>query len=170
MDELAWERRDGESTVAFTAFTIFRDLGPSRSLLKAYNAHRKAKEKRSVHRASGQWNQWAVYHKWRDRAEAYDAHLEREARKDREREHSERMQQHRDRQRELAIQTIDASIELLKKASEKLAKLSAKDIPPQSLPQFFRAAAAVAQAGTNSEAQALAIDQLLGVLSGDNQS
>jgi hypothetical protein len=70
----------GESSRAFRAFVIYRDLGPLRSIdaVAANNAVApvatdKAKRKR---RASGVYNRWSSKHHWVERAAAYDMHLE----------------------------------------------------------------------------------------------
>lgn len=65
-----WERQDGETSAAFRAFLKFRDLGPDRSVLAAYN-----QEGRRAKRAPGQWNKWASLHRWKQRAASYDDHL-----------------------------------------------------------------------------------------------
>lgn len=65
-----WERQDDETSIAYAAFLRFRDLGPGRSVLAAYNqnSHR-------ARRAPGQWNKWASQHRWKQRAAAWDNHL-----------------------------------------------------------------------------------------------
>jgi hypothetical protein len=65
------ERRRDESPKAFAAFTIYRDLGESRSLDAAWRAHRKRKRGS----APGHWNKWSSRYAWPDRAARYDEHL-----------------------------------------------------------------------------------------------
>lgn len=65
-----WTRFDGESSQAFNAFTIYRDMGPHRSynkVLKELGA--KASYIRQIQR-------WARTYKWKFRADSYDDHLD----------------------------------------------------------------------------------------------
>lgn len=56
----AWERLDGESARAYAAFRAFRDYGPARSLGALPGAARSLRD-------------WSRRHRWRERAEAWDA-------------------------------------------------------------------------------------------------
>ena len=68
---LAWERQKGESSRAFEAFGIYRDMGPGRSTQKV--AGKLAKSWTIIRRWATQWN-WVV------RATQYDDHLDAEFR------------------------------------------------------------------------------------------
>lgn len=70
-----WERRNGESARAYVAFCAYRDLGPSRSLSAAYGQH-KGIEKAAV-TVPGAWTRWSVKFRWVERAEAWDADVEK---------------------------------------------------------------------------------------------
>ena len=72
----AWERQPGESGPAFAAFVVYRDLGPYRSLDKAYKT-----QKPDADKFSGQWSLWSAEHKWLERALAYDSYCDAERRK-----------------------------------------------------------------------------------------
>jgi len=69
-----WDRKTGEPMLWYSRFTLFRELGPERSLLGAYRAWRvqRGAEGGKIMTVSGPWernaNKWA----WRDRAEAWD--------------------------------------------------------------------------------------------------
>jgi hypothetical protein len=70
-----WDRQPGEPALWYNRFdTLYRPLGPERSLLAAYNTWRvqKGKERRSggIGRA---WTRNAQRWNWRERAEAWDA-------------------------------------------------------------------------------------------------
>lgn len=158
MADQPFDRLPGESARAYAAFCAYRDLGPLRSIAKALAAAQRPASQRRY------WEHWSAVHQWVRRAEAYDAHLERLARKERETEHLNELEAFRNRQRRLAVASLENSIELLKKAGARLKDLDPKKIPVKSLPQFFRAAAAVATAATDSEAQALAVAELLALL------
>jgi hypothetical protein len=78
---LQHDRQRGESIRAFRAYTIYRDLGPGRSLARAYDAYRGA----APHgQRPGQWSLWSVKHRWVKRAGAFDVHVDEAKRKQRE--------------------------------------------------------------------------------------
>ncbi|MHB8643888.1 MAG: hypothetical protein ACYDA3_13490 [Gaiellaceae bacterium] len=73
-----WERRTGESARAFSYFLAFRDLAPRARTAKNTAA--------VLGLSTNTVNDHMQRHRWRERAEAYDAYLERVAREARERE------------------------------------------------------------------------------------
>jgi len=89
MNSQPWDQVSGESGPAYVAFKVFRDLGPERSLRKAYciiapqraiRAQRPTKELKDDTRSGrisvpSQWRNWSRDHKWQERAKAYDKHL-----------------------------------------------------------------------------------------------
>lgn len=64
----AWDKRESESDEAYVRFLVYRNLGPARSIDKAYAATNRSKAKR----ASGQWNEDSITHEWTKRAVAWD--------------------------------------------------------------------------------------------------
>ena len=67
------ERQPGEGLKAWAAFTIYRDLpNRERSIDEAW---RKAK-KRKRGAAPGRWQLWSRAHRWVERVQAYEAHLD----------------------------------------------------------------------------------------------
>lgn len=74
-----WERMEREPPVAFRAFQIFRDIGPSRTVRKAFYKYKGIPED-SDQRVTGRWCEWAVAYTWRERAQLWDDHLDRIAR------------------------------------------------------------------------------------------
>lgn len=68
-----WERQPNESARAYSAFCTYRNLGPKRSVLRAWRL-RTGCEKAAV---PGNWNYWRAEHDWKKRAETYDAEMER---------------------------------------------------------------------------------------------
>jgi hypothetical protein len=89
MNSHPWDQVSGESGPAYVAFGVFRDLGPERSLRKAYSvlspqralrAQRATKELKDNTRSGrisvpSQWKNWSRDHKWQERAKAFDKHL-----------------------------------------------------------------------------------------------
>lgn len=85
MDEqvVAWERQRGETAKQFHAFCHHRDLGSDRSVVKAWIDH----QTRCLHvqpaprrRSPKRWEVWCARWGWPQRAELYDADLERQVR------------------------------------------------------------------------------------------
>jgi hypothetical protein len=70
-----WERLENEPERAYRAFESYRSL-PSgeRTLIEAYRQH---VGKRSAAKPSDTWSRWSCEFAWRERAAAYDAHIDR---------------------------------------------------------------------------------------------
>jgi hypothetical protein len=169
-DRKPWEREPGEPKQAFAAFVVYRSMLPEmRSVNAAYRAAKNVVDDPSK-RAPGRWRLWSTEHSWESRADAHDAHLELIARKAAEKEHREHLREHLDRQRKVSAGLVSASLLALLKSQKRLESLKEADITPQMLPSLLRAAAALAEAGTNAEAKSLAVDQLLGVLNAPTSS
>jgi hypothetical protein len=81
-DRQPWERAPGESAPAHHALQHYLDLGPSRSVDKAFRAHLSVCLHRQPGggRAAGRWQRWSREHAWVDRATAHDADLARQHR------------------------------------------------------------------------------------------
>lgn len=68
MKRMSYERQDEETKKAFEAFTIYRDLGPERSIRKV--SERLRKSEALLYR-------WSAQYEWVDRAKDYDAEMDR---------------------------------------------------------------------------------------------
>ncbi|CAB4130595.1 hypothetical protein UFOVP130_18 [uncultured Caudovirales phage] len=68
-----WEKSKSESTKAYAAFCAYRDLGPGRSIEKAF-AVLKPDKKRNGRPA--EWYGWSVKFEWVKRVEAWDEFAE----------------------------------------------------------------------------------------------
>lgn len=64
-DRQPWERQEGESEEAFRGFTAYRDQPVPRSLARVSGARMNVQV------------EWCAIWKWRERAAAWDAHLDR---------------------------------------------------------------------------------------------
>lgn len=166
-----WDRQENESGKAYAAFCVYRDMGKGRSVHIAYWTTKGRLrddparfENGKIKPAIKRWQIWMDAYTWLVRASQYDLYLELMTRREREAKHLGDLFQFRERQRSLAAATTEAAVELLKKANKRLRDLEPSDIPPGALPAFFRAAAAVAEASAGSEAQALAVDELMRLL------
>lgn len=77
------ERLEGESAHAYQAFCNYRDLGPDRSLDRAWQRFCAAKDPSKDHSAKrrpGFWADWSVKYHWMKRAEVHDYDLDEEKR------------------------------------------------------------------------------------------
>ncbi len=128
-------------------------MGPSRTMAAAYGRTEKP--------APGRWREWYKLWTWRARAEAWDGMIEARARGAVEIEHQQRLVEHLERQRRIATANLSLAESMIAAAARRLATVNVDEIDVKHLPAFIRAAAAVADAGTNAEAQALAVDRLV---------
>ena len=69
-----WEQQRTEVPAAYIAFKVYRDMGPRRSVEKAYQ---NSQSDRAGKRAPGSWGKWFKHNKWAARAAAWDAHNEK---------------------------------------------------------------------------------------------
>jgi DNA-directed RNA polymerase beta subunit len=67
----SWERLPKETSRAYRAFCIFRNLGPDRSQDKAYALDCAQRGKKTT-KAPGTWSNWSIKHNWVERAQDYD--------------------------------------------------------------------------------------------------
>jgi len=81
LERRPWDRQPGDTDAAWRAFQSYRDLGPDRTLDRAYQ-HRYGHERAS---AAGHFREWARHNAWVDRTRAYDAFIEQQARAEQER-------------------------------------------------------------------------------------
>lgn len=85
-----WDRKEGESAQAFTAFRTYLEMGQERSIRAAYCAH---SGKKDASQASGRWKKWAKQFDWEWRARDYDLHMERVKQQAAEKEAAEKERQ-----------------------------------------------------------------------------
>jgi len=71
----SWERLDGETSAAFSAFCIYRDLGADRNIRKAVESVEKDEAVRA--KRYKVWRNWSTAFRWRERAADYDKYLEK---------------------------------------------------------------------------------------------
>ncbi len=80
-----WERQEKEGTRAFAAFTLYRDMGPQRSVRKV------AQE---LDKSDTLIGRWSARHKWVERAAAWDAEQDRIHREEAQRAAREMAERH----------------------------------------------------------------------------
>jgi hypothetical protein len=121
-----WEQQPGESARAFGAFCAYRDLGPRRSLRAAaaafYGRASTARER--------QLDKWSHAFRWVERANAWDRHLDAEARRIQE-----------EVRREMAERHVKEARALQAKAVERLRSLRPEELGPADLLRYLVEAA-----------------------------
>ena len=70
----SWERLTGETSAAFAAFCVFRDLGFERTIRLAVENYEKDKAKQKG--KYNVWRNWAAEYRWRERTADYDRYIE----------------------------------------------------------------------------------------------
>ena len=116
-----WEQQENETSTAFAAFVVYRDLGLGiRSTAKV--AHELSKSKQLIDRWSGKW-------KWVSRCRVYDQEMDRMIRE----RHMSELYAARDRHALLAR-------EVQEKVLERLENMSAQEIPVPMLAQMLKIA------------------------------
>jgi hypothetical protein len=71
----SWEKLSGESSLAFSAFCSFRDLGAERNIRKAVeNTEQDVGKRWKRYRV---WLNWSTQYRWKERAADYDKYIER---------------------------------------------------------------------------------------------
>ena len=71
----SWEKLDGETSLAFSAFCVFRDLGAERNIRKAVETAEKDKSKWD--KRYRVWRNWSAQYRWLERAAGYDRNVEK---------------------------------------------------------------------------------------------
>jgi hypothetical protein len=132
-----WEQLPGESSKAYAAFAIYRDLGPRRSLEEASRLyHNKTPESATPtaggrrREASGQIRRWAGRWDWVARARAWDQELERIKR-----------HQQVEAVAEMAERHAKEALMLQNKAVERLRLLRPEELVPRDTLSFLIEAA-----------------------------
>jgi hypothetical protein len=150
-----------ETSKAFAAFTIYRDLGPGRSIDAGYN---KATSK--VGRANKVWADWSTKYQWVERAKLYDTYIAEQRRKRLEVEHTAELEEYRKELARSSRASLQAGQRMLKMAIEKLQAMEKnKEQPPsKSLPAFVKAANDTITSAMDGWGMALTVDELMGLL------
>lgn len=140
-----WDRLPRESSEAYAAFCVFRDLGPTRTLAAAYRAYREgtqrhprgtfsddASDKSAGLQVPGSWKKTRISNNWNARAEAYDTHLLRsatEARASALAVGGEKWLQRRDEQREYEWQLRSRAAKLIDRELSRLEEADPSNPP-----------------------------------------
>jgi len=82
-----WDRQKNESSKAYAAFCVYRDLGPDRSLEKVRQTLDKPRSRKWL-------GEWCATYNWVERARAYDDYLEKKKREEKEKAILEMAERH----------------------------------------------------------------------------
>ena len=117
-----WEQQPEETARAYTAFCVFRDLGPRRTLAAAAAAY----YQRAADSLERQVDKWSSAHRWVERAAAWDRHLDAQGRAAQETARREMAERHGREARALQA-----------KALERLRALRPEELSPADVLRFF---------------------------------
>ena len=101
---LPWERQEGETTNAYEAFCVYRDLGTKRSHVKT--GEKLGKNTTTI-------SEWSVKFNWVERVEAYDDDQERKEREMLEKERLNDIKKMRERHADLAVEMLEKAARAL---------------------------------------------------------
>jgi len=98
-----WDRQAGENNRWYERFEKYRLAGITRSVLSIYNGERVQQGQRKSSTVPRTWNAASNEWKWRERAEAWDAHLQQQRR-----DEDEQMRQKSRQLRQVTIQALQS--------------------------------------------------------------
>lgn len=117
-----WEQQPEETRRAYTAFCVFRDLGPRRTLAAAAAAY----YQRTADSLERQVDKWSSAFRWVERAAAWDRHLDAEGRAAQEAARKEMAERH-----------VREARGLQAKALERLRALRPEELSPADVLRYF---------------------------------
>lgn len=119
-----WDQpTEGETPRAFSAFTVYRDLGPDRSLARAAEAFYRGRTAAKVR----QLETWSSRHRWRDRVAAYDRWLDAQLVARRREEHLAMAERHASTARSTLDLVAGQLVALVKLEEKRLAAIEEAD-------------------------------------------
>jgi hypothetical protein len=160
-DAQPWDRQPNENSRSFTGFCVYRDIAPAIRSAAAV-AEKTGEPPDTVRR-------WRKRLKWVSRALAWDVYVDQLARADAITQHRREIEEFRTQQAAIAAVTLAIVRDGLAVAQKKIAVLDKEDLTPAVLNPFLRAMAAIAEASTNANAQAIGVTDLLAMIDADRQ-
>lgn len=164
MERKPWQRRDGESRVAYDAFCHYYRLPVrGRSLDAAYRAGAKQGENRDGKIAPSHWAAWSSKHEWVARAAAYDEHLAEQDRlqwEERRRRLRERDWEQADQLRQVVADALPHANQFVRRQTTTVRGNAAAGIPDREIVTLQFDITALARVLTDaSKLQRLAADE-----------
>lgn len=143
-------------------------MGIERSCDGAYRQH-KGYGSDTTKRAPSTWRGWHSLYRWRERAEAYDRWINETARRQKEDDHRQLIEDHSKRSLQLARSMFATSVRALALAAKRLESMEASDLDPKACAAMLRSAAALGRSAIETEQEALGIETLVGAMSGEEE-
>jgi len=115
----SWEMLPKESTEAFAAFVVYRDLGFNRSVKKAIESVKDNSYLVCAYSQSyASWRKWAADYRWKERAADYDRYIEQM----KQNEHRKTIEAQAEKHREVTGKMLDV-------VNKKLDTMKPEDLP-----------------------------------------
>ncbi|MGL5060898.1 MAG: hypothetical protein ACRC62_13060 [Microcoleus sp.] len=166
----AWEYNEELDTPkSYSAFCLYRDLGPTRSMLQAYKLY-KAHQKRPRSVVDGTFKRWSVDGKWDDRSLAWDLAQEKERRSKVSEEvrsaYEKRLEAIRSTAETIALERLQASRIISKIAvreAKKIDSLPSDEFKQKNMAELVAIANLLKLDATSVEAALKIADEALGI-------
>lgn len=151
-----WDQRPNETSKAYAAFEVYRDMGLERST---------ADVAQELGKSKGLIQRWSRTHGWVDRCRKFD---ERQSKIKNEVEEStlrqsyvERLAGHQDRTEKTANALTSVGLTALDKCMKVLSRTPDGELPPAGVATLMRAVSHVLDSANISRSEALAIEELV---------
>lgn len=150
-----------ETSKAYDAFAIYRDLGTGRSVAAAYG-----KSTGRVGKANKVWDDWSSKYQWIERAKLYDAYLANIRRQEIEALHTAELEKYRDELTKTSKAALQAGQRMLQLALKRLVEMdkTGEAVAAKSLPAFVKAANDTITSAMDGWGMALTVDELMTLL------
>jgi hypothetical protein len=169
----SYDRSDGETSKAYAAFTIYRDMGVSRSLEKtAVEFYPVIDSSQSHHRNKNQLGVWSKKYNWVDRCRDYDRDRESDLREHTRlkniEEHDRLLEQFRQKNEKIGFGLSEMGLRLLAIGNRIVDTLENKEVLDSkdvelflAFPSSIKAIGAIGASGSELAADGLCIRQMM---------
>lgn len=156
------KRLPSETPEAFDAFLSYVEILPQeRSAMKAYIALCEQNKVKPDKYLPPEWSRWQRTYNWSSRAKEIDENRKKEVQWFISSEQISELIAYRKRQRELAEMVTDTAMRMIAAANRRLETLNPEEITASVLPQYLKAAAAIAELASDAEAKILLLQDIV---------
>ena len=145
LNKTPWERFRTETSKQFHAFTIYRDMGPSRSIQQVALS-------RPGSGGFSKLKEWSITHQWVDRVTEYDDHMDTIRRAGKE-----------EAILEMSFRHADYSMQILDKALDALNLIKPEDLKPHHLIRWLEVAVNIERLSRGVSTQNIKQEEVMGV-------
>lgn len=162
----AWERQEGETSKAWAAFAVYRDLGKNRTLMTTVEALGKKPGYKRV------LETWSSKFDWVSRCRAFDNHIDWVSRTLREQnnrqEYTRKLDTYRQNTETTGKVTVSLGVKGIQLLQKQITKYltSSRDLKPADIASLMRASIMAIDIGSKMQSDALGIERLLDALDG----